>query len=934
MQSPACLNLFYAFVNNKWYLKTLPETLQALRSGEHGITTEEAANRLKEYGFNKLPEGRVDTLPDIFLRQFQSPLIYILFAASAIVLAMGQTIDGSIIFAVLFFNAIVGTIQEGRAQNTLFALKKFVETKATVLREGKELIIPDGEVVLGDIIILQEGEKVPADARIIAAANLKVDEAALTGESEPTHKFVDILRGVELPVAEQKNMVFKGTHVLAGNGKAIVVATGVDTVVGKISKKIEAIDTEIPLKTNIRYLSRLIIITVASISALLFLFGIVSGKSVKEMFTTVVSLSVSIIPEGLPIVMTLVLATGVWRMSKRNALVKNLQAVEALGQARIIAVDKTGTITKNEMVIQKVYVDGKFFEVGGVGYEPKGEIRLDGNAVDSVNHPELLFTGKIAAFCASARVMFSETDKVWRVSGDPTEAAMLVFAEKLGFHKYDLERESPLVGEIPFDYKLKYHATIHKFDSQKFLTVVGAPEVILGLSQKVWRAPLESSLYPSDASKTSADVSKEDLLTARAGESQHLSDEEKQEMESVFLSMSREGLRVVALAETRDAPEILEPKEIKSLTFVGFFGMKDALRPEVAEAMKKAVSAGIRVVMITGDHKITAQTIAKEAGIYQDGDTVLTGQDIDTFSDIELSRKLSRISVFARVTPEHKLRIIRAYKARGEIVAMTGDGVNDAPSLVAADLGVSMGRIGTEVAKEASDIVLLDDNFGSIVSAVEEGRSIYKTIKKVILYLFSTSWGEALTIGGALLLGFPLPLLPAQIIWLNFVTDGFLDMALAMEPKEEGLLRGNFERPKKYLVDKLMVQRMFVMAIPMMIGTLFLFQGYFNSDLTKAWTIALTTLAVFQWFNAWNCRHELKSIFQMNPFSNKFLVGATVIIVLLQLLVIYNPLMQKFLHTTPLTLSEWLVIVSIAASVILVEEIRKFFYRKRIMAFS
>jgi len=903
----------------QWHSKTLPEILDALRSREHGLTKEEATERLKEYGPNKLPEGKVDGLPVIFFRQFQSPLIYILLAASAIVFAMGEVVDGSVILAVLLFNAIVGTIQEGKAQNTLLALKKFVETKATVLREGKELIIPDNEVAPGDIIILQEGEKVSADARVIAAANLKIDEAALTGESEPAHKIADTLERSDLATAEQKNMIFKGTHILAGNGRAIVVAIGLETVIGKISKEIAAIDTEIPLKTNIRYLSRLIIIAVASISVLLFLLGIVSGKSVKEMFTTVVSLSVSIIPEGLPIVMTLVLATGVWRMSKRNALVKKLQAVEALGQARVIAVDKTGTITKNEMVIQKVYVDGKFFEVGGVGYEPKGEIQLSGDVIDSANHPELLFAGKIAAFCANARVLFSEEEKVWRVAGDPTEAAMLVLAQKLGFHKDDLERESPFVGEIPFDYKLKYHATAHQLDGQKFLAVVGAPEIILSLSQKVWRGGPEGSRQDG---------------TYGAGKSHYLSKEEKQELESVFLSMSREGLRVVALAENRDAPEILKSEEIKLLTFVGFFGMKDALRPEVPEAMQKAASAGIRVVMITGDHKVTAQAIAKEAGIYQDGDTILTGQDIDVFSDAELSEKLARTSVFARVTPEHKLRIIKAYKARGEIVAMTGDGVNDAPSLVAADLGVAMGKIGTEVAKEASDIVLLDDNFGSIVSAVEEGRGIYKTIKKVILYLFSTSSGEALTITGALLLGYPLPLLPAQIIWLNFVTDGFLDVALAMDPKEEGLLRGNFERPKKYLVDKLMAQRILIMAIPMMIGTLFLFKGYFENDLAKAWTISLTTLAVFQWFNAWNCRHESKSIFQMNPFSNKFLVGATITIIFLQLLVIYNPFMQKLLRTVPLELSEWLVIIPIAASIVFVEEIRKFFYRRKLKIYE
>ncbi len=890
-------------MENQWHVKTISEILGILHSSEHGLSGKEAKNRLQEFGSNVLPEAKVDSLAVIFLRQFQSPLIYILLAASLIVFVMGEIIDGSIILAVLLFNAIVGTFQEGKAQNTLLALKKFVETKATVLREGREFIIPDSEIVPGDIIILQEGEKVPADTRIIISNNLKVDEAALTGESEPVHKIPEALEKPDLPVSEQKNLLFKGTHIVAGNGKAVVVTTGINTLIGQIAKEISAIDTEIPLKTNVRYLSRIIIITVLSISATLFFLGLFLGKSVREMFTTVVSLSVSIIPEGLPIVMTLILATGVWRMSKRNALVKKLQAVEALGQARVIAVDKTGTITKNEMMIQKVYVDDKFFEVGGVGYEPKGKIRLEEDIIDPSNHPELLLAGKIAAFCASARTMFSEENKQWRVAGDPTEAAMLVFAQKLGFHKDNLDRESPLMFEIPFDYRLKYHATVHKSEGKKFLAVAGAPEVLLELSQKIWRG----------------------------GKSRNLSKDEKQGLESVFFGMSREGLRVVALAENRNAPEILRPEEIASLTFVGFFGMKDTLRPEVKEAMRRATSAGIRVVMITGDHKITAQTIAREAGIYNEGDLILTGQEIDAMSDVELSEKLVKISVFARVTPEHKLRIIKAYRARGEIVAMTGDGVNDASSLVAADLGVAMGKIGTEVAKEAADIVLLDDNFGSIISAIEEGRSIYKTIKKVILYLFSTSFGEVFTITGALLLGYPLPILPAQIIWLNFVTDGFLDVALAMESKEKGLLRENFEHPKKYLVDSLMVKRMFFMAAPMAVGTLFLFKNYFEADLAKAWTISLTLLAVFQWFNVWNCRSEEKSIFQMNPFSNKFLVGATFIIILLQMLAVYNPIMQKLLRTVPLDLQDWLIIVSIAASIVLVEEIRKFFYRRKMV---
>lgn len=885
-----------------WHLKTKQEVLTALHSSTQGLTHEEATNCLEKYGPNTLPTQKPDSLFIIFLRQFASPLIYILLAASIIVFITGETIDGSIILFVLFFNAILGSLQEGKAQKTLQALKKFVETKATVIREGKDLIIFSANVVPGDILLLQEGEKIPADSRIIEAFNLKIDEAALTGESEPVHKTSDILKEKELPIAEQKNMAFKGTHIVTGGGKAIVVATGLQTAIGKIFKEIAIIDTEVPLKANIRTLSRNVIIAVLSINFLLFAFGILYGKSVKEMFATVVSLSVASIPEGLPVVLTLVLAAGVKRMSKRQALVKKLQAVEALGQTSVIAVDKTGTITKNELLIQKVYVEGKTFEIGGTGYEPKGSIYLNGTIIDAANHPELLEAGRIAAFCANAHLSFLEKEKKWHVTGDPTEAAILVLAKKLGFHKKNLQRESPVIDEIPFDYKLKYHATIQQHGGQKKLAVVGAPEIILGLSRKI----------------------------SRDGKNSELSKEEKQTLESVFLKMSQEGLRVVALAKSDDPPKILNPETINNLTFIGFFGMKDALRPTVAHAIKKAAIAGIRVVMITGDHKITAKAIAKEAGIFQDDDTILTGEEIETLSERELSHKLSKVSVFARVTPEHKLRIVKAYKTCGEIIAMTGDGVNDAPSLVAADLGIAMGRIGTEVAKEASDIVLLDDNFESIISAVEEGRNIYKTIKKVILYLFSTNCGEMLTMLGALFLGYPLPLLPAQIIWLNFVTDSFLDVALAMEPKEEGLLLGKFKHSGKQLVDQLMLQRFITMAIPMMVGTLLLFKAHFQDNLPRALTLSLTTLALFQWFNAWNCRHESKSIFQMNPFSNKFLIVATLIVLPLQLSVIYHPFMEKYLHTIPLKLSDWLMIVPVASSILLFEEIRKIFYRRKL----
>ena len=894
------MTIFSKSMQNQWHAKSIADVFDELKSGEQGLSETEATTRLKEFGNNTLPESKPDGLWAIFFRQFKSPLIYILLLAGVVVFAMGELVDALVILAVLVFNAIVGTIQEGKAQNTLLALKRFVETKASVFRDGREVIIPDKNVTVGDVIILQEGEKVPADARIILSNNLKIDESALSGESTPVNKISDVLAESHENTWEQKNMVFKGTAVLTGSGRAVVVATGLNTAIGKIAKKISEIDTEIPLKKNIRYLSRAVIAVVVVLDVILFLSGLIYGKSIQEMFITLVSLSVSIVPEGLPIVMTLILATGVWRMSKRNALVRKLQAVEALGQAEIIAVDKTGTITKNELVVQKIFVDNKFFDIKGEGYEPKGDVEIDGKLVDPLNHEELIFLVKNTALCAQARINFSTEENKWMVAGDPTEASLLVLARKIGFKRDVLEAESPLVADFPFDYHLRLRASLRKINGKGVLLVTGAPENILSISNKVWHNERNCAL----------------------------SDIEKEKLQSIFEKMSEDGLRVVALGIKNKPVKNESLNKLGGITFVGFMGMKDALRKEVPEAMKLAIEAGVRVVMVTGDHKITARAIARDAGIYKDGDEIITGEQFDEMDDDELTDRIKNVSVFARVSPEHKLRIIKAFRATKKIIAMTGDGVNDAPSLVSADLGVAMGKIGTEVAKEASDIVLLDDNFGSIVSAMEEGRSIYKTIKKVILYLFSTSFGEVLTITGAIFLGFPLPILPVQIIWLNFVTDGFLDVALAMEPKEEKLLSEKFKKPNRYLLDFLMAQRIFLMAVIMMIGTLFIFRGIFQENLLKAQTMALVVLAIFQWFNAWNCKSENKSIFTMNPFDNKFLVGATITIVILQLVAVYNPFLQKLLQTTPIDVYDWLLCASVAFSIVIIEEIRKLILRK------
>lgn len=886
-------------MNLPWYIKKIEDIYTELKTGRQGISQNEAAERLKRDGPNKLPDAKVDGILKIFIRQFKSPLIYVLVIASVIVFALGEYVDGTLIVIILLFNAVIGTIQEGKAQNTLLALKNFTTTNATVLRDGKEVVIPDTDVVVGDIVILQEGGKVPAKCRLIEATNLTVDEAALTGESIPVNKEVKDLEETNLQIADQKNMVFKGTNVVAGKGVAVVVAIGLNTELGKISQEISGIESEIPLKANIRYLSRFILIFAIAVCVSVFFAGLLVGNSLTTMFTIAVSLAIAVIPEGLPIVMTLILATGVWRMSKRNALVKKLQAVEGLGQAQIIAVDKTGTLTQNELVLKKLYINGKSFTVTGNGYKPEGGVQFDGKDIDYAQFEELKFAGKIAALGADTGISFNEENNSWIPAGDPTDAALTVFAKKVGFDKSELEKRAKILSEVPFNSKYKYHAVVQEIDDEIFSTVIGAPEKLLSLSNKFYSS----------------------------GKYEDLTDEKRKDFENILEKMYKEGLRVIAFAIKNDDKKEIKEEDVKDLVFAGVYGFVDPLRPEVQKAVEDAHSAGIKIIMITGDHKITAQSIASEIGIYKEGDKVLSGSEIDAFSDSEFLEVLPKVSVFARVTPNHKMKIVNGFKKLKKVIAMTGDGVNDAPPLVAADLGVAMGKIGTEVAKEASDIILLDDNFASIVAAVEEGRGIYKTFKKVILYLFSTNLGEVLVIVAAILLGFPLPLLAAQILWLNFVTDAFLDVALSMDPKEEGLLKGNFERPKKWILDNLSFFRIFTMATTMMIGSLYVFASNFNVDIVKAWTLTLTVMAVYQWFNVWNVRSETKSIFQQNPLSNLYLVGATIVVVVLHIFLVYNPFMQKHFNTTSLSIGEWGMVILIASTIVWVEEIRKFIYR-------
>src|SRR3989344_3608193 len=676
-------------MTQSWHTLSTKQVLEYFGITLSGLSNQQVSINQRKYGENRLPEARLDSLWAIFFRQFQSPLIYILLIASIIVFLIQERTDAIIILFVLLFNAVVGTIQEGKAQNTLASLNHLIRTKALVLREGVEKIIDDFEVVTGDILVLQEGDKVAADARVILSNTLTLDESPLTGESVPVYKFTEQIAQANITNADMKNMVFKGTNVVSGGGLAVVVATGIESVIGSISKKISTIQSEDPLKADVRMLSRVIIITVTSIVTLLFFVGIYSGKPAREMFTTVVSLSVSLIPEGLPIVLTLILATGVWRMGRQNALVKKLQAVESLGQASVIALDKTGTITKNEMVVQKVLIADKIYQIEGTGYAPEGQIRQGGRIIESLNDHDLVNFAETIAGCATAVAKFNQEKQAWQISGDPTEAAVAVLAEKIGIKKQEFEQNNPKLAEILFSSKTKYHAVLRKGPHEYKINVIGAPETIIDLS-----------IHNKNEKKVLGDS---------------------------LNKLAAEGLRVVAVSFKKTKKSEITPDDVMGLTLLGFAGMIDALRPEVKDAVKKAQGAGIKTVMITGDHRATALAVSAEAKIYSAGDQVLTGSEIEQLSDEQLVNRLPRITVFARVSPDHKLKIIRAYKSSGDIIAMTGDGVNDAPSLVAADLGIAMGKIGTEEAKEAADIVLLDDNFGSVVSAIEEGRSIFNT---------------------------------------------------------------------------------------------------------------------------------------------------------------------------------------------------------------
>jgi Ca2+-transporting ATPase len=859
-----------------------------------GLSDQEVVKRLETFGENKLPEKPRPTLLSVFFDQFKNPLIYILLIAASIIFFTGNHVDAFILSGVLLFNAVMGTIQEGKTQNLLDSLRRSIKTSCVVVRDHKHAIINGELLVPGDIVVLQEGDRIPADLRIIQSSNLVVDEAILTGESSGVSKTTLPLQE-ELPVHDQTNMSFKGTFVISGSGKGVVVATGADTAIGKLQKVVEEIQTETPLKKELDTLSYQILIFILIVCVALFGIGFSYGKSFAELLAMLTALFICVIPEGLPVVLTLILVTGAQRMAKKDVLVKKLRGVDSLGRTEVAVIDKTGTLTRNELMVSRVYTTGSLCEVSGEGYFVEGTITCDKDTGEVKQALDTMATASL--LLNRAEVKYEKERKTFLVEGDPIEAALGIFGEKYGFNVEKLEREYELLFEIPFNPSYGYHAIFFHYQQGVRAFIIGSPESLISCC----------SVSEQDTATLSSFL-EEGLRTVAAGYKDFSEQDSTQE-------------------KGKDTLDYFKSLLASGVEFLGFFGLQDTLRLEVPPIVEQVRGAGLRVVMATGDHKKTALFVAKKAGIFKEGDEVIDGSEFRTLSDAELLRRLDKTTVYSRVTPEDKLRLIGLFHKMGKVVAMTGDGVNDAPSLVAADVGIAMGGIGTEVAKDASDVILLDDSFANVVRAIEQGRHIFYTLHRVILYFFATNLGEVFVVLFALVLNYPLPILAAQILWLNLVTDGFLDLALAMEPEEKGLLERKWLRRGSRITDLNLFLKTIYMALPMGIGAILMFRHYYLFDLAKARTITLITMALYQWFNAWNCRSETKSLLSIGLFTNKWLLLATAFVGLLQVLVVKVPILQTIFHTVPISAEEFGVIILVTAPLLLIEELRKLFVR-------
>ena len=888
----------------KYYQQSIDEVVQYSKTDlKIGLSSPEVKKRLDEVGPNQLEEKKGRTPWDMFLGQFKDVLVLILLISALVSFILGEVSDAIVIAIILILNATLGVVQEYKAEKSLAALKKMTTLNALVIRDGKQARIEATQLVPGDIVLLESGDHIPADLRLSMVTNLKIQEAVLTGESVPVEKTDEIIDKDNISTGDQDNMAFMGTAVISGRGRGIVVATGMKTEMGQIAGMLEEQkQEETPLQKKLNQVGKKLGLIILIVVGFVVLLGYLRGIEFFEMFLIGISLAVAAVPEGLPAVVTVVLALGVQRMIKKHVIVRRLPAVETLGATTVICSDKTGTLTQNQMTVRKLVLPEKNIKVEGEGYQPIGKFYQTEQEIQPQIYPDLSLLLKGAVLCNNAVLQKNNDNEQWEIIGDPTEGALVVTAAKAGYDKKKLEEDYPRVKEFPFDSDRKQMSTIHQTnDGNQIIFVKGAPDRVIDYCK----------------------------YYQKNGVKEEMAESIKNKVLSQNRELALEALRVLAIAyrfvDKENLDEIKEIKDAeKELTFIGLMAMIDPPRKEAMESVKTCLRAGIHPIMVTGDYSLTAKAIATELGIYRSGDRIIAGDELEKMSQSELEEVVENTTIFARVSPRHKRRIVSALQKKKHVVAMTGDGVNDAPALKESDIGIAMGITGTDVTKEASDMILTDDNFASIVGAIEEGRKIYQNIKKFIHYLISCNLGEIIAIAGAILIGLPSPLIPIQILWMNLVTDGLPALALGLDPTEEDIMRRPPRDPNKGIFSGKMGFNIFSQGI--FIGFLALsafYLGFSFYSLDIARTMAFATLSFSQLAQSLNSRSQKFSIFRIGLFTNLYLIMAILISGLLQFLVMVIPSLQVIFKTVWLDLNQWWIVVILSLAPILYVELLK-----------
>nr|WP_255255984.1 cation-translocating P-type ATPase [Criblamydia sequanensis]CDR35275.1 P-type ATPase [Criblamydia sequanensis CRIB-18] len=890
---------------NTWWTQSPEDNAGTLQTDLHkGLSGEEAEKRLQKFGPNQLPEQKRVSPLTLLINQFSSFIVWTLIAAAFIAGFLGEWVDATAIGVIVVLNGLLGFFQEFRADKSLAALRKMATLSSKVIRNGELQTIPSEKIVPGDLVLIEAGDRIPADGRITQSIELSTQEAALTGESMPIHKIADALEKPDLSVGDKKNMGFLGTVAVSGKGYMIVTETGLQTELGKIASLLQGgREEQTPLQIRLEELGHRLVWICLGVVALVFALGFFRGQPLVENLLISISLAVAAIPEGLPAIVTIALSIGVRKMAKRNALVRRLPSVETLGCTSVICTDKTGTLTQNEMMVRSIWVNGSFVDVMGVGYNPEGDFKVKDAKINFQDNPELIMALKIGTLCNSAE-LHQNLEKGWSIAGDPTEGALLTVAGKAQLFKQDLEQKNPILGEIPFDSERKRMSMARKTPEGAMLFIKGATDIILAHAESI-------------------------LLN---GKVEPLTDERKKSILDANASLASQALRVLAVGYRPLPQEVKIDQSMEDkLILVGLIAMMDPPRPEVKKSIETCRNAGITTVMITGDHKETAVAVAKELNLMKEGALAVTGAELEQMDDQHLKDNVRNIAIYARTSAAHKLRIVRAWKSLGEVVAMTGDGVNDAPAIKEADIGVAMGITGTDVTKEASDMVILDDNFASIVNAVEEGRGIYDNIIKFVNYLMSSNIAELLVIFMGMLLGFRDPLgnpfvsLSAiQLLWLNLVTDGFPAIALGLDPVDPTAMN----RPPRKSSDSIFPLRfavqLFLTGFVIAAGTLAACHFGLSQSAELAQTMAFTTLVVLEIVRV----QMVRSQYHMSIFSNPYIILALASSLLLHLLVVYTPFLQTIFGTVPLNLTEWGVILTVAIVVWVISTVINFLFKK------